>query len=319
MTAKRIPLDELTRDQWLESRQRFINASEVAIVCGEASWGSPAMLFAEKKGLRGPLPDSGVLRRGKWGEASVFEALADCFPTWKVTRARLHVVDEERRMGCTPDGFALAPDRQGYGVVQAKVISRAVFRTKWLEEPGGDLFGAAVPPTAYRLQTLMEMMLNGCQWGVLAVLINSEWDWDFRLFEVERNAVLEDRINYKVDEFFRLYLDKNQMPPFDAERDAELVRALYPQDTGTTIDLRADNRAVVLTEDLLETQAALKRIGDREKALKTELQGKLGENTFGLLPDGRCLSWKHQHRKAYTVKPSDFRVFRILEKTPEIA
>jgi predicted phage-related endonuclease len=317
MPTKRIPLDNISRDEWLRMRLPYINASETPIVCGEAQWGSPAILYAEKKGLRPPQIDSGVLQRGRWGEAAAFEALADSYPEWQIQRAKLHVIDETRRQACTPDGFARAPDRDGIGIVQAKVVSRPVFRQKWLNDPSDSLDGEATPPAAYILQTVHEMMLNDVSWGVLAVLINGEYDWNFRLFDVERDVIKETRIDYRIAQFFELYLDPGIMPAFEPQRDAELVKALYPKDTGATVDLRGDNRALALIDDLIETQAAAKRIKDKDKAIKTELQAKLGKNSFGLLADGRCISWKHQHRRAHAVEASDFRVLRILKRIPE--
>lgn len=316
---KHVPLDGIPRDVWLAMRIPYINASEVPIVCGEDSWGSPAILYAEKKGLRPPKMDTGVLRRGRWGEAAVFEALAENYPEWEIVRAKKHVVDEDRRQACTPDGFARRPDRDGVGVIQAKVVAGPVFRDKWLDDPSAGLASAAWPPAGYMLQTLTEMKLNETSWGALAVLVlvGDYGDWTFRLFDVERDATLEARIDHNVSEFFRRYLDAGIMPPFDPQKDEALVKALYPRDAGTFIDLTTDNRAVALVEDLTETQAALKRLNAQEKELKVELQGKLGAHTFGLLPEGRCLSWKLQHRKAHAVEAADFRVLRIHKRTPE--
>jgi predicted phage-related endonuclease len=317
---KRIPLTDVTREQWLAMRGRYIGASETPIVCGEAQWGSPAMLYAEKKGLRPPLEDNEILQRGRWAEAAVFEAITELYPGWEILRAKVHVIDEEKRQACTPDGFARAPDRPGIGIVQAKVVARNIFRQKWLLHPDDDLrYGEADPPAAYRLQTLQEMKLNDTQWGVIAVIINGEFGWHFRLFDVLRDAVIEDRIDYLIAEFFRLYLDLGIMPPFEPARDDVLVRELYPRDLGTAVDLRTDNRALVLVEDLIEQQAAKKRAEANEKAIKVELQAKLGENTYGLLPDGKCLQWKLEHKRAYTVEAQDNRVFRVLKKTPEAA
>ena len=61
------------RAAWLALRRENINASEIGIVCGAGGYGSPAELYAEKKGLRPPLIDTGTLKRGRWGEAAVFE------------------------------------------------------------------------------------------------------------------------------------------------------------------------------------------------------------------------------------------------------
>jgi len=308
------------RDAWLRDRLAFVNASEMAIVCGEGAWGSLAELFAEKKGLRPPREDSGIFKRGRWGEGAVFEALGDERPEWQILRAKIHVRDTERRIACTPDGFAIAPGRTGPGVVQAKVVSRSIFRDKWLNDPEEHIkFGDATPPRHYVIQTVTEMMLNNAAWGVLAVLINGEFDWNFRLFDVERDEVIEDRIIYRTELFFRDHLDPGIMPAYDPQRDEALVKALYPKDTGGTIDLSTDNRAQAAVEDLEQTQARLKHLEKQEKALKTELQGKIGDHTYALLGDGRCLSWRVQHRKGYTVEPSDFRVHRILKEKPEAA
>lgn len=308
----RVPID--SEAEWLHAmRPNYIGASEVPIVVGESMWGSLAELYAAKRGLRPSPAETPAMRRGKWLEAGVFEALAHERPEWQIRRAKVHVRCDDRRLACTPDGFAVRPGYDGIGIVQAKVVARSVFRNKWLEDPADSIeHGAATVPAHYRLQTLTEMMLNDSAWGILAVLINGEYSADLRIFEIDRDEVLEDRIAYRTAEFFDKYLDPGIMPPFEPQRDEALVRQLYPKDTGATIDLTGDNRALVAVEELTETQAARKRLESTEKALKVELQGKLGEHTYGKLADGRRLSWKLQHRNAYTAPPSDFRVLRIL-------
>jgi hypothetical protein len=156
-------------------------------------------------------------------------------------------------------------------------------------------------------------MLNETSWGVLAVLIVGEFDWQLRLFDIEPDPIIYDRIRHCAAAFWHDYLDPGIMPPFEPQRDAELVRLLHPKDDGSEIDLGGDNRALAALDELIETQAALKRISEQETALKTELQAKLGDHSVGRFSDGRRISWKHQHRKAYTVQASDPRVFRLLK------
>jgi hypothetical protein len=239
--------------------------------------------------------------------------LLDQNPQWDIRRARIYLRDPELRLGATPDGFASAPDRDGIGIVQAKVISRYIFRHRWLDDPDGDMqYGSATPPEAYRLQTLTEAMLADATWACLAVLINGEYDWQFRLFDIPRDDEIESLIKYNVLKFWHDHLDANIMPAFDPQRDELLVRLLYPKDDGSTIDLTRDNRALALAEDLTLKQQGAKRLKDEIDLIKTELQAKLGENSFGTLADGRRLSWRVQHRKAYAVPASSPRVFRIL-------
>jgi predicted phage-related endonuclease len=316
MSIQRVNIGSI--EAWLADRAHWINASEIAIVCGQATYGSAAELYAEKKGLRPPLNDSAVFRRGRWGEAAVFQALAEERPEWDIQRARVHVRDTANRLACTPDGFATAPDRDGIGVVQAKVISRSVFRNKWLDDPEDSISdGAVTPPTGYVLQTLTEMLLNDTRWGVLAVLVNGEFDWTLRVIDIERNAAIEDRILECAAIFWRDYLDPGIMPPFEPQKDEKLIKALYPRDDGSEIDLSGDNRALVATEEWLEASAARKRLEKSEKALKTELCGKIGEHTYARLAGGRRLSLKHQHRKAHPVPASDFRMLRLLANKAE--
>lgn len=296
---------------WLGARPQFVNASEVGTVCGVAPYGSLAELYAEKKGLRPPRVDNAVMRRGRWGESAVFQALADMRPEWQVQRAALHLIDREHRIAATPDGFAFRPDREGVGLLEAKTVARSVYKQKWF---GDDEDGEPRVPPHYLLQVLTTMMLAECQWASVVVLSVGEYGWDFNLIDVERDPVVEEAILDDVANFWRDYLDANVMPPFEPQRDERLVKHLYPADDGTEIDLTTDNRALVAVDELTETQAALKRLNATETALKTELTGKMGDHTFARLADGRRLSWKQQSRKAYAVEASTYRVLRVLKE-----
>ena len=308
-----------SREQWLELRLKDITASDVPTVCGVGLYGSAAELYAGKKGQRPPIAETAAMQRGRWDEPSVFEALAEKRPEWEVRRAKIYLRDPDLRLGCTPDGFALAPDADGLGVVQAKSISRSVFRERWLVDPNDDIeLGDAEVPEAYRLQTLTEEMLSDSKWGILAVVIKSEFASWFRLFDVDRDAETEALIRDKVAAFWRDYLDANIMPPFELPRDAELIKRLYPKDDGTLLDLATDNRALALVEDLTEARAAQKRSKDLIEKLQAELGAKIGEHTFAALGDGRCIRYKREPRRSYVVPASSPRVMRILKAVPKL-
>jgi hypothetical protein len=220
-------------------------------------------------------------------------------------------------MACTPDGFATAPHLEGIGLVQAKTVSLSVYRDRWLlPEADGDLYGEGEIPIAYLLQTLTERMLCECDWAVLALLITSEFDWHFRMFDIESDPVIEEQIREAVAKFYREYLDPGIMPPFELPADAELIKRLYPEDDGTEVDLTSDNRALVCVEELTETTKARKRLEQTEDTLKAELMAKLGPATYGRLADQRRLSLRVQQRRAYAVKPASYRVLRVLKPEP---
>jgi predicted phage-related endonuclease len=160
------------------------------------------------------------------------------------------------------------------------------------------------------------MLQTDAQWGVVAVLVLSEHNLCLRTLQMERDLILEQEIMQRVRTFWDNHVAVGVMPEFDPHRDDRLIKTLYPQDVGTTIDLTRDNLALELVDDLAKVQNAAKVLKEDEGRIKTELQAKLGDNTYGTLADGRTISWKLQHRNAYTVKAADYRVLKILKARP---
>jgi predicted phage-related endonuclease len=314
LSIERIPIQN--REQWLALRTHDITASDVPAVCGEGMFGSAAKVLAEKRGLIPPAEMNEAMKRGRWGEAAVVEALLDERPGWQFRRAKVYLRDTTSRLGATPDCAALTPEREGVTIVQCKVVARKVFEQKWLDDPDDDphdLYAPATAPLGYQLQTLTESMLAEAVHGVIAALIVDEWRWTLRLFDVPRHPGAEAMIRDRVAGFWTNYLDPGIQPPIDASRDDELVKLLYPHDVGTTIDLSGDNEIPELIATRESLKAAIKNAETLCKSADTSIKAKLGENTFGRLADGRLMSWKRQERSGFTVEPTAFRVLRILK------
>lgn len=317
MTIERIAIT--SREQWLELRKHDCTASDIAAICGEGMYGSAAKVWAEKRGLIPPAELNEAMKRGHYGEAAVFEALLWERPDWELRRAKVYFRDTEARLGATPDGAAVIPGR-GLVVVQAKVIAAPVFKRDWLVDQGDDIAtGEANVPMGYQLQTLTEAMLAETTGGVLAVLVVDTFKWTLRTFDVDRHAGAEKMIRDKVAAFRRDYLETGDQPPLEIEKDADLVRRLYPKDDGTTIDLTSNNQL----PELLDTREGLKlTIGsakDELEKIETQIKAMLGEHTFAKVAGGLTVSWKLQHRKAYEVKAAEFRALKVLPAKTEKA
>lgn len=317
MSIQHIPIDPMKREQWLALRANDVTASDVGAVCGEGLFGSAAHVYAEKKGLIGSRELTEAMKRGLWGEAAVFEALAWECPDWEIKRAKVYMRDPEQRLGATPDGAAIIPGRDGLAIVQAKVVSKSAFARHWLDDPEHDdphnPYAPATVPLGYQLQVLTEAMLAEAASPIIAALVTDEWRWTLRVFDVPRNAEAEAAIRARVAHFWEHHLDPGIPPPVDPERDEELVRLLYPTDNGATIDLTSDNRMPVLVDNREHITCSIKQFKEDKDAIDTEIKAKLGSNTYGLLADGRTISWKMQHRSAFQMPEADYRVLKVLK------
>src|SRR5579885_1406893 len=167
MTVERIPIT--SRDEWLAMRRNDVTASDVAAVCGVDPQRTALQVYAEKIGIFAGRPDEAIMRRGRWLEPAVIEALADLRPEWETRRARVYLRDDTIRIGASPDVVAIDPERDGVGNVQCKVVARPVFLRDWCHDGNGD--GPVAVPLAYQLQTLTEAMLMGATWAVVAALV----------------------------------------------------------------------------------------------------------------------------------------------------
>lgn len=303
------------REQWLALRMHDITASDIGTICGYSLYSSPAKIFALKKGLIPPDEETNAMRRGRWGEAAVFEAIADMYPHLEVKRAKVYLRDPAARIGCTPDGVAIDPEKPGIMVVQCKVISANIFRDHWLAEPLNDdphdLHAEASPPMAYQLQTLTEGMLVDAACGLLAVLIVDTFRWTLRLFYVQRHAGAEATIRNRVAAFWHDFLDCNVMPQVSGETDADVVKAMYPRDDGTEIDLSADNQIGELVETWKQHLRLHIDFEKSSKAARTEIAAKMGAHAYGRLPDGRMLTLKVTERAELISAATSFRTLRI--------
>jgi predicted phage-related endonuclease len=293
-----------SRAEWLEWRMQDVTASDVAALFGVHPYGRTALsVWAEKSGLTGGLADSPVLRRGRWAEPAVLAMLADERPTWIIRPARVYLRDASIRLGATPDAVAIDPERPGVGLVQIKTATERVYERDWTNDE---------PPIGYQLQALTEAMLAGASWAAIAALImDANAGWEPVIFGVPRHAEAEARIRARVARFWS-DLEAGLMPAVNPELDAETVAAIYPKALvkDPALDLSHDNELPLLLTARAICKATIKDAETQISRIETDLKAKLREHEQAVAP-GWTISWKNQHRDAYTAPAADFRVLRI--------
>jgi putative phage-type endonuclease len=290
-----------SRSEWLQWRRGYLCASEIAAVAGYDEYRTALSVYAEKTGLFTSTTDTPTMRRGRNFEDAAVAYLVEERPQLRVINPHVFLMEQDHRLGATPDRLIEDPDRPGITNCQIKTVARPTFE-KW----------DGVAPAGYTLQVAAENMLLDAVHGILCVLVVGTFDAEIAIFDIPRHEAAEAKIREIADEFW-YNVDNGLRPAPDYSRDAETIAGLYPKVLETDpLDLSNDNR---LPEVLLE-RARLKKEIEASQAklasLETEIKAKIGDHEKALLPGWR-ITWKEQHRKEYIVAATTYRKLTITD------
>ena len=258
-------------------------------------------LFAVKSGLiLADGDETDAMRRGRHVEVLAAEFLREERPAWTIAPNTIpggkFYRDMGRRVSCTPDIFAVDPDRDGFGVVQVKSVEPSIFRKQWRDDDGN-----VAPPLYVAVQTIQEAYLTGASWAVAAPVVIGH-RIDMPIIDVPLHRPLLDRLHAEVAAFWR-GVESGQPPDPDLNRDAALIEELYPP-SGETVDLSADNLAMELVDERERLSAEQKGGKERLAEIKSELLLKLGGASAGRLADGRLVAVSKVNVKEHYVSAS---------------
>lgn len=324
MSPETTPIqDQEARQQWLERRRAGIGGSDAAAILGLSSWKSPLALWAEKTGLVQE-PNLEEQEWIEWGHI-LEEPIAAKYV--KVTGRTL--IDHGRYaiqqsadhpwMRCTIDREILPTDSPERAAIARTPLIRGSGDFP-LVSGSGDLSiknaGAykardweEEPPLPYQVQLQHELVVTGMQWGSFAVLIGGN---KFHWCDVPRNDRFISYLVEKEEEFWDR-VQRGDPPAADAsDSTREVLLRLYPRDTGQSVELPEE--MVHWADHLADARAAKKAAEANEQEAANYIKAAMKDATLGLLPGGRQLTFKHQHRDGYTVAPTDFRVLREVKK-----
>ncbi|HET8726676.1 MAG TPA: YqaJ viral recombinase family protein [Alphaproteobacteria bacterium] len=287
------------RAEWLERRRPNINGSEVGALFGCNPYLTRFALHADKAGLvTSEPPDNDAMRRGRILEPAVEQAVKEYRPELQIWKSQDYVWSPEMRLGCTPD-FYVSDETRGLGVLQAKTVAKPIFEEEW----------ASGPPKWIILQTLQEMMLTECAWGVIAALVLTSFTVELQTWDFQRHAGAEEKIRIEAGRFWTA-VAAGEPPAPNYAVDGDTIKALFPRDDGPALDLSADNRMPELLDRYEQLQAMGSHAEKELKAIKAEIAEKMGAAALATLP-GWQVTHKLQHRKETVQKASSYRVLRV--------
>jgi predicted phage-related endonuclease len=292
----------VNRAQWLALRKADVTASRVGALFAAHPYVTPLRLYMEQAGVEFPeQEETPVMRRGRLLEGAVAMAVAEQRPDWTVTKNNFYYRDPEHRLGATPD-FFIDGDPRGLGVLQTKTAAPYVFERDW--DNGKTI------PFWIMLQTLTECLLTGAAFGVVAPLRVDAFDLACPILEIPRHPTAEAKIYEAVGQFWHDVRTGHEPEP-DYGKDASLLPILAPRAVEDKIaDLSTDNELPVLLAQRQQLRTDIRAYEARCDAIEAELKFKMRDAERAHLP-GWSITWKNQHREAFTVAAKDMRVLRI--------
>jgi len=285
-----------TREEWLAARRWGLGASDAAVALGLSKFRSPLDLYLDKAGLREDEPVENEAMR--WGTLLEGVIRAEFAHTHRPVLHRAHEIQRNKVrpwLAASLDG--LLPDQHspaGYGILEIKTAGRP---DDWADEP----------PLAYQIQVQHALLVTGCTWGIIAVLIGGQ---RLIVYDITRNESFLAMMLPRLEEFWARVQAKDP-PAIDGTRaSADLLKALYPKEEA--------GRRVVLPSDALhwdtvlqQAKAQIDEAGARQAEAKHRLEQMIGPAEIGVLPNGSGhYSWKVTPRKAYTVAATSPRILR---------
>lgn len=315
MAIEIIPIED--RESWLRWRKGDLTGSDIAAIAGWHPYRTALRVYAEKRGLiSGALDDNDTLARGRWMEAAIIEAMRERHPAWEIKRLKVYVRDGVLRIGGTPDAAAVAPERDGIGVIEAKVVAASIFRKNWeseeVDEETGEITDiVAEAPAHFQLQNALYGNLMGASWGIVAALVVSEYGAKLREFEVPYLPAVWTRMQNEARIFWQLY-DAGRAPAWRAPEDLENLAQIHsnPDPTLPAVDLSRDNEIIELLERRAAAMLAIKAHTATVDTVKTEVLGRLGDATAAIVP-GWTITRKNEDRAEHTVAAKTVRPLRI--------
>lgn len=305
MTIEKIAITD--REQWLKLREQDVTASTAGALLGVHPYATAYGLYLLKKKLIVEDPEeTAPMRRGRLLEPIAVQMLREDRPGWAIHEhpVGFYYRDPATRVGATPD--VLAMNEQGeLGVVQIKSVEPSIFRRDWKAEDG-----SIEPPLWIVVQAIIEASLTETKWAAVAPMVIS-FGIDMPIIPIPIHAGIIDRIKGEVAQFWQRVDEGRQYDP-DYARDGSLISRLYPEDNGSEIDLSSDNELPSAVDGLVTARADKKDAETREKICKTTIAEKMGAAAFARIADGRRISNKTTRRAGYEVKPTEFRVLKVL-------
>lgn len=273
----------LPRELWLDVRKQGIGSSDAAAAVGLNPYKSQLELWLEKTGRDGNLPRIDPHDEESptyWG--NILEPIVAAHYT-KRTGHRVRRINAVLQHPDPDKHWMLANiDREIIGVPDVQILE-----CKTAGINGAKLWREGVPEYV-QLQVMHQLAVTGKPAADVAVLLGGQ---TLEIHRIERDEKVIARL-IELERRFWHYVETESPPPVDGSESADTaLRALYPNDTGRTVDFSADRTLSATFADWLSVRQTLADTEAIEAKLKQTLQQAMGEASKALFETG-AVTWR---------------------------
>jgi putative phage-type endonuclease len=278
---KLVKTQDLNREQWLTVRKGGIGSSDAASAVGLNPYCSQLELWLNKTGRDAGLPKVDPKDQTTpmyWG--TLLESIVAAHYTMR-TGHKVRRINAVLQHPTEPWMLANL-DREVIGTPEVQILE-----CKTAGINGARLWKEGVPEYI-QLQVMHQLAVTGKQTADVAVLIGGQ---DLQIHRIERDDTMIARLMALERQFWR-YVETDTAPPADGSDSADVaLRCLYPQDSGSILDLSQDLEMSAAFSDLLAVREVLTSNVLLEAQLKQRIQQRMGDATKVVFETGD-VTWK---------------------------
>lgn len=260
------------------ARQKGIGGSDAAVVVGLSPFKSPYQLYLEKRG-EAPIDEEENFRRQLGNILEEPIAQLYCERTGRTVRRQPMVAHDEYPFMLANIDRQIVKDPRGPGIYEGKTTN---------EWSGKDIHGADDLPDHYYIQAQHYMAVYDYAWASFGILVGTA---RFVWCDILRNDEVIAELIRQEGEFWERVQAGNPPAIDGSERTADLIKRMYPKDTGKIITIDAPELIKAAT-DFTALKKQEKHIEEELKRLGNMLKSAIGDASEAVFPGWGSITWK---------------------------
>jgi predicted phage-related endonuclease len=254
-----------TPEEWLTLRGHDITSTASAALFGLSPYQTEFEIYhLHKSGVAVEFQETERMRLGNALEASIAAEVAKQEGWTDLKPLKVYMRISGERIGSSFDFEAI--DKEGRPIlIEIKAVDYFQWREKWTEDEA---------PPHIEVQVQHELLV--ADRFPRAAIVACTGIYDYNVIYRDRDTSMGDAIRKRVAKFWR-DVDAGNEPDVNYERDAEVIKAMFPNLRPDPVDMTddADFEALLTKYDLASMQA--KEFDKQKDAIKAEIHHKLGD------------------------------------------